>query len=118
MPDKVRVNEELGVIEVDSFGNVVKNDIAQSIASVRDILAERNISKILVDARRQEAMPSTQSIFELFSTFPREFKVAILIAESQMTSDDLSFVETVSMNRGISIRGFAQKEQALQWLDC
>jgi len=117
MPDKIRVNENLGIIEVKSLGEVSKDDIEQSIAKVREIYNERNIKKILVDTRRQETMPDTLDIFDLFSTFPREFKLALLIVESQATAEDISFGETVGVNRGVLVKIFYDEEQALQWLE-
>jgi hypothetical protein len=117
MPDKIQVDEDRGIIEVESFGEVSKADIAQSISNVRQILIEKGINKILVDARKQETMPSTMGIFNLFSTFPREFRLALLAAQSQETEEDLSFAETVGMNRGVRLRIFYEKAQALRWLD-
>jgi len=117
MPDRIRLNEGLGIIEVDSYGSVTKEDIAGSISGVRRILEEKGINRILVDTRGQEAMPGTVSIFELFSRFPLGFKVALLVKKSQPTSADQSFVETVAVNRGIQIQIFHRKTEALEWLD-
>ena len=40
-----------------------------------------------------------------------------MIQQSQMTVEDISFAETVGVNRGVKIKIFHEKEQALQWLD-
>ncbi len=117
MPDKIRVLEDRGIIQVQSYGVVTKEDIAESITKVRQILDTEGISKILVDTTRQETMPSTIGIFELFSTFPREFMLALLIQPSQATAEDISFAETVGLNRGIQVKVFYEQGHALQWLD-
>ena len=117
MPDRVHVNEELGIIEVESYGVVSKDDIAQSIAEARQILEERELRRILVDTTNQQAMLDTTSIFELFSTFPGDFKIAVLVQPSQITAEDVSFAETVAANRGIHIRIFSKRETSLQWLN-
>ena len=116
MPDKIQVNEDLGIIEVESFGKVSKDDIAQSIANIREIFVEKNITRILVDTRKQETMPSTMDIFGLFSVFPREFKFALLVEQSQTTKESLSFAESVGVNRGVCMKIFDEKESALHWL--
>ena len=117
MPDKIRVNEELGIIEVQSYGMVSKEDIAESITQVRHIFDTKGLNKVLVDTTRQETMPSTVGIYDLFSTFPRKFKLAMLIEESQATKKDISFAETVGSNRAVQVKIFHEKEQALHWLD-
>ena len=98
MPDTVRVDEAAGIIRVTSTGEVTREDIAGSVAAVREIYSERGLDRIVVDARGQTSMPGTAGIFELFSSFPRELKVCILFRDGQPTEEDLSFVETVSTN--------------------
>ena len=117
VPDKIQVNEDLGIIEVESFGKVSFDDISQSIANVRQIHVEKKLSKILVDTRKQEVMPDTMGIFDLFSTFPNEFTLALLVERSQATERDISFAETVGANRGVRVRMFYEIEPARQWLN-
>jgi ethanolamine utilization protein EutP (predicted NTPase) len=116
MPDRIEVNEDVGIIKVESYGVVSKEDIANSITKIRQILNEKGINKILVDTTKQETMPSTYGIFDLFSTFPREFRLALLTQQSQATAEDISFVETVGVNHGVQVKIFHEEEQALQWM--
>jgi hypothetical protein len=117
MPDKIFVNEDLDIIEVESFGEVTADEIARSIAKVREIYSEKGVSKILVDTCKQESLPTTIDIFDLFSTFPREFKLAILVKQSQITEEDLDFIETIAVNRAIRMKIFSERDVALEWLD-
>ena len=41
MPDIIRVNPELGIIELESFGVVSKEDIAESFIKLRQIIEEQ-----------------------------------------------------------------------------
>ena len=116
MPDEVHVDEERGIIKVESYGIVSTEDIENSIGKVREILTERGLNKILVDTTRQETVPGTAALFDLFSTFPRNLKAALLSRESQITVEDLRFVENVSVNRGIFVRVFHTEDEALGWL--
>lgn len=116
MPDRVHVDESRDLIEIQSFGVVTKADIAASIATIRELAESNNIDRILVDTTMQEEMPSTTEIYELFSEFPRRTRTALLSDESQPTSEDLAFVESVSVNRGTQMKVFFKKEEALAWL--
>lgn len=116
MPDIVRVNEDLGIVEIESHGVVSKDDIAASFEALKQILAERKIDKLLVDTTKQETMPTTGEIYELFTAFPPELKMALLIDTSQATADDISLVETVTVNRAIAARIFTDRDDAIQWL--
>ena len=118
MPDEIRVDEELGIIEVRSYGEVSKEDIAKSIAEVRHIFATKGIDKIFVDTTKQENMPGTVQIYDLFRSFPREFKLALLMQEPQATERDIAFAETVASNRGAQVKIFYEKERALAWFAC
>lgn len=117
MPDKIRLNEDRGIIEIESYSVITKVDIAESISKVQQILNDKGINKILVDTTKQDTMPSTLAIFDLYSTFPQEFRIAILIQKSQVTAEDISSAETVAVNRGVLMKVFCEKEPALQWLD-
>ncbi|MFC1604120.1 hypothetical protein ACFL5F_03745 [Planctomycetota bacterium] len=66
---------------------------------------------------RQETMPGIIGIYDLFSNFLREFKLALVIKESQATVKDISFAETVGVNRSVRVKIFHKKEQALHWLE-
>ena len=52
MPDKIRVNDARGIIEVQSYGEVTKKDIAESISKIQQILKTKGINEILVDTTK------------------------------------------------------------------
>jgi hypothetical protein len=117
MPDQVRVDEDAGIIRIESLGEVSKDDIAVSIEKIRQIFSELGFNRILVDTTGQEAMASTAEIFELFSSFPREFVLAMIAEQSQVTAKDIAFAETVGVNRGLMMKVFHEEEKALEWLN-
>lgn len=116
MPDEVRLNRELSIIEVKSYGVVTRDDISNSIRLIQEIQEETGVSKLLVDTTEQEALPDAIEIFEIFSVYPREIKTALLVDESQATAKDVEFVETVARNRGKLVCLHHDRELALQWL--
>jgi hypothetical protein len=116
MPDEVRLNGEIGIIEVESHGVVTKEDITSSIRQIQQIQEETGISRLLVDTTRQDILPGPIEIFEIFSVYPREIKTALLVDRSQATARDVEFVETVALNRGKQVRVCYDREEALRWL--
>ena len=115
MPDYIIFNENLSLIEIDSTGIVLKEDIQKSIERVNQ-LSLSGINRVLVDTTKQIKLPSTFDVFEIFSMFPRGIKVALLVSKNQSTFGDINFAETVAMNRGISVRVFETREESLSWL--
>lgn len=43
MPDRIRLNEDRGVIEIESYGVVTKVDIEESISEVLQILIDKGM---------------------------------------------------------------------------
>ncbi len=117
MHDGIKVDEDRGIMQVDSYGTSSKQDIADSISEIKQVYADRGFHKVLVDTTRQEAMPGIVDIFEVFSTFPRELKLALLLKRKQRTEEDLYFGEDVGVNRGVLMKIFYDREQAIEWLD-
>lgn len=117
MPDKVRLNEELDIIEVHSYGEVTGDDISSSIRQIREIQQASGVSRLLVDTTQQESLPSVFEILEIFSRYPREIKTALLVDRSQQTAHDVEFVETVGVNRGKKIQLHYDRAKALRWLN-
>ena len=117
MPEIVRVIKELGIIEVQSFGDVSVEDIASSVEFVKQIFKKAGINKVLVNTTKQESMPSTMNIFDFFSSnLPIDTKIAVLFTEKQPTESDIRFGEAVASNRGFSIQIFTSRDKALKWL--
>ena len=116
MPENVTYNEELGIIEVNSYGTVSLKDISSSINLVQDISNETGIKKILVDALEIESMPSITNIFNLARAFPRNVKIAVLCSKEQTAFKDILFTEKAALYQGISIQLFTSQTDALQWL--
>ncbi len=116
MPSSVYVNETENYIEIKSYGIVTKEGIAKSLAKVKEYHKSMGINNIIIDTTEQDKMPNAIEIIELASTFPRGIKFALIAEESQSTSKDIHFVETASINRGVDVKSFYSKRQAIQWL--
>ena len=113
MPDVIKINEESDIVEIKSFGVVSEKNIKSSIAKVTQINEEIGINKVLVDTTEQESMPNIIDIFFLFSRFPRDLRVALLANQDQSTLKEILFSETVAVNRGITVKIFQLRDEAL-----
>ena len=116
MPETITFNRELGIIEVDSYGEVTSEDSQASLALLEQLLRETGTNLVLSDTRRQEATPSTIDVFQFGSQLPRSIRLAVIVSAEQPTADDVSFVSDVAANRGVEIKIFSTREEALKWL--
>ena len=116
MPSSVKLNKAGDVIEIQSYGVVTKENIAESITKIKELNANTTVSKILVDTTKQEKLPDAFKLLELAKTFPRDLKVAMVINDTQPTKTDIHFVETANLNRGVDIKYFTDINQATHWL--
>jgi len=117
MPDKLRVFEELKLVKIESTGVVTDMDIAMSIETVEKLFEQGLISKVLVDARKQEILPDSGSLNFLAEKFSHGLKIAIVITKDQKTQMGLKFFETTATNKGKSFKVFESIGAAEIWLN-
>ncbi len=116
MPGETRINRELDIIEIRAYGTITEQEIRDSIDETRDLVKTWNINSICIDTTGQTSMPGFDTIYSIFSELPKEFRVALIISNTQMTVDEITFAETVARNRGRLIRVFLNSEDAVEWL--
>ena len=116
MPETVSLNDELGIIEVRSFGDVTVEDIEDSFREIKRVREESGVGKVLVDASEQTSMPGTADSFKITSNMPHFVRIAVFISEGQSTEEDLLFVETLAISCGAIFRVYYSKEEAIDWL--
>lgn len=117
MPDKFQINEKLGLLEITSTGIVTADDIDDSIEKSKAAFEKLGINKLIVDTTKQEKMPGTVSIHRIFSNFPRNISLALVAERNQLTENDIIFGENVAVNRGVRMRIFYNREEAIKWLN-
>ena len=116
MPEDINVDEQSGIVNIRSYGVVSKNDLVEVIEKVKEINKKKHISRVLVDTREEERLIDTLDMYDIFTHFPSELRVALLAEESQKTFKDVSFVETIAQNRGFKIKKFLSKDAGMEWL--
>ncbi len=116
MPENITINKELGIIEVHSYGDVTRDDLDLSLATVNQIGKDTGIRMVLIDTTEQETFPNITDIFYFTKKLPQNFEFAVVISEKQPTKDSHDFIETVAVNRSINVKEFFSKEKAIEWL--
>lgn len=112
----IKVNKELQIIEIDSFGNVSLEELDNQLKDICKLSAEEKILKVFVDTDKVEQIPATFSLFGFMSSLPRNIAYAMYSKFDHRNKEDLKFAETVSVNRGIRVSHFTVREEAITWL--
>ena len=117
MPQKVSVNTELGMIEVESYGVVTREDLTRSLEQVETRTKETGMHKVLVYTPKAEQLPSYLELDDFGAAIPPYLKVAVVVAVGQPTERKALFVVNVAKLKGARVKRFVSKEQALAWLN-
>lgn len=118
MPEDISILEERGIIYINSSGNIKPDDLVHSYKSVIQINNDKNLDKVLVDAREQTSLPSLITLYvfsEKLSQYLQHLKHAIVV--SPKSPKELDFIKTVSKNHGVNIKIFNSTDSALAWLN-
>ena len=116
MTEQLRLDEARGIVIVDSSGKISLEQIRETMEKVLALCAERGFHKTLVDARKQDGLPSITELYEIASNIPRDIRVALLGIGGGPNEDGLRFLETVAKNTGLEVRVFFEEDEALRWL--
>lgn len=117
MPEEITINQELKIIEVMSYGDVTREESMASVKTLEELISKTGIKRVLSDTREQQSVPSATDIYNFASSLPRDMKCAVVLSDYQTTAVDVEFADTVAHNRGILIKKFSSREDALEWLD-
>ena len=117
MPENLTVNKELGIIEILSYGKVSLEDSLSSLDTLHTLMGESGIRKVLSDTRKQNFQPSMMNIYEFGTKLPHKVQIAVIVSQDQPTTDAISFLDNVAFNRGVNIRLFGSRSDALEWLE-
>jgi acetoacetate decarboxylase len=119
---------ELKVISRKNYLHVVHKyanlDLELALTIMREVAQlckKHNLDKVLIDARDYVRQGDTLDFYK-FSTALEEMglrhtKIAVVPNERDKINKDTHFMENVAHNRGSMFRFFANKDDALAWLD-
>ena len=116
MPDRITINEDLGIIEVYSHGELTLDQVRNTISESIRISHEKNIYKVLVNTLDLVKIPGVVDVFKIFSELPQKLFIAHVMSIDQIKRDLLLFGENVALNRGKNVKFFDTIEEAVAWL--
>ncbi len=119
MPINVKIITTNDFIRTTATGVL---DIASSKQAILDIAAQITQPgeyELLLDTRTAESVLSTNDLYQLgeaLSSHPALRRSRIAILGPALRAEDMGFLETVAVNRGVAIKVFTVFEQAISWL--
>ena len=117
MPETVTFDEDLRIVRIESYGDVTAEDLRGTLAAALKIHQERGLSRWLVDATKVTYYPSTFPIFDFGLQAAEQLRgIRIAIAAPPGKLVEPNFFETVTRNRGISVKVFDSTDAAPAWL--
>lgn len=121
MPGKVLFNAKDNLIEIHSWGEVTNSEMLRSQGELERLYQEKKTTKVLFDTEAVETLPSPYMLYEFVVSLldtrnPAALRFALLTRVG--LENDMRFVETVAVNRGILARYFIDdRPLALAWLN-
>jgi len=116
MPYEIKIVADNSRIEVYYHGSVDLNQRVQALSSVAEILRKGQVARrVLVDRVGIESQLRTMEDFNFGVKLANTKELwGTLIAIVRKPEDE--FVDVVAQNRGIMIKGFTDRSEALHWL--
>lgn len=117
----VRYDEEAGVIEMVYTGATAPAEIDAAVTEAGALGAEMLTNRYLVDCREMQAGGSAfdaLALAEFLASVPPGVieREAVLLPRDAAAAEELAFFETACRNRGLDVRVFHDRDEALPWL--
>jgi hypothetical protein len=121
MPWSVDFDAASGVVQSVFAGELSRAELMAALAATIDTTRDKESRRVLADC---SALTNGHSLFDLYdaavaaaadsNTLP--LREAVLIPKSAAAADLVSFWETAATNRGLQVRAFTDRAEALAWL--
>ena len=119
MPYRTHFDPEHDLIEVTYFGSLTPADLERAAHEILEQLAQRGFKRVLADC---SSIEGGHSVFDLYaladwlSTHASHLKEAVVVPVQGLAADKVEFWETTCQNRGLLVRLFHERQEALAWL--
>jgi hypothetical protein len=121
VPVDVGFLDDVGVVEMVLAGVVAPPDLDEAVTRAGVLGAERLSNWYLIDARDITAGGSAFAVLalaEYLSSIPPGVieREAVLLPCEAAAKGEMEFFETACRNRGLDVRVFGERDEALAWL--
>ncbi|MCU0639600.1 MAG: hypothetical protein MUF59_07005 [Candidatus Krumholzibacteria bacterium] len=105
-------------IELFYYGEFTISELDNSKIDANEILSRNGWRRVLVDVTTAHAYPATVDYFDFASGLtedaPGNIRLALIVREERKEIG--RFFENVAVNRGLDVRCFTGREDAMSWL--
>jgi hypothetical protein len=119
MSYEIRVSET-SVVEVVHTGRMLEEEVNRAREELSQIMSEGEYRLLLADISNASIEGSTSSVYRFnashYGSLPGGTRIAVLASGSSANSETLRFCENVAVNRGVLMRMFQSRDDAMAWL--
>lgn len=121
MPFTTTYLTDVRTVSITYEGEVERADGEAAIAATGELVAEHGSHRFLADCSSLEVRTSlfdVMAFVERLSSLGVESieKEAVVLPRDSAAADQIAFFETASRNRGLNVRLFRDRAEALAWL--
>jgi hypothetical protein len=121
MPYRVTFLEDAGVIETEYTGRMTRDEFEAAVAATVDAVLERDRHRLLSDCTGLDVAASPLDLWSLAEWIAAQppgmlEREAVVLPPAPETAAEVAFYETACKNRGINVRVFSSRDEALAWL--
>ena len=122
MPWNLKKSADFKTLEIEFSGVITAQELSEVMAAAIRLANAENIFLILADCTTLTG--KTNSVFDLYfladvliaHNLGHKIKEALVLPMQPDLIEDIKFWETTCFNRGIKVRVFNSREQAVKWL--
>ncbi|MFH1118781.1 MAG: hypothetical protein V1775_03090 [Bacteroidota bacterium] len=116
-------NKNLGILEVTFAGSPKLEELKEAVLFSMKLCIDKQVTRILADCKKlvsskQDSIVKSYELGSFYQSLKTELfmKEAIILPESEREANMMYFFETTVRNRGLNVRVFPEREEALEWL--
>ena len=122
MTYQLRHHSEVNIYEIRFLERVTNDDIVSATSESIQLEKNQGIDRFLVDSTGSEFSFSYPDLYEVITRqyveedADRYAKVGVVLHNSQREDDLLKFYERVSRSKGLLVKAFMNRREAIEWL--
>jgi len=112
---------DLPIVEAKFVGLVGRDELFRIVSQGLELARTHGVHRHLVDCTELEGGHSLADLFNIAKTIVESparglFREALLSRPGSPVDHEISFFQTTARNRGLDVRCFAAREEAVAWL--
>ncbi len=122
MPYKINYIEKSGIVIIENKGELTYDELVNQSKEAIILAKDKNSQLFLSDFSNVKVQANTFKLLkfpEIYEQYGmnRNSKIAVVVTNVELKTDELRFYETICINRGWQIKIFLKREHAFEWLE-